>query len=376
MAARSFPPDTRTRAPEREPDEVQLEETQVAPPVADLDDGISFPELVWAHYLKQKELFDCQGLTAPSEQEYRRRLKLFKQEHGEIVNAYWCRYEASGAAVTDRTRRYRWRPWRTEPILRFHAATDWRTHDVPEVAELLHTCEALAIRVGEVLRGTSERIALQWILAISGRLLGAIDQAKEEPLPNTAKLGTVVKTQRAELRQVERYYDRAGQKAARLVYFQGMMRGVLALIALSGLVLLVLWPFDGIHPHQERTQALFAAYAMGAVGAVVSVMSRMATAGRFRLDHEVGRKVLRRLGSFRPFIGAIFALVLYFALKSSLLEIGNLKPADKTIYFYATIGFLAGFSERWAKVLLDNATGGSEGAASSVTKTAEAHDET
>jgi hypothetical protein len=368
MSAPSLTPTPVTPPAETEPRSAEPTQPTGAAGAAAVDcfdQTVSFPELVWAHFRRQNELLQTGGLEAAGEGEYRRRLKLFKQQQGELLNAYWCRYEASGAALTEQTRRERWRPWRTEPILRLHTATEWRTHEVPDVADLLHTCETLAIKVGEVLRGTSERIALQWILAVASRLLGAIDQEKEEPPPSSSTLNTVVKRQRAELREVERYYNRAGQKAARLVYFGGMMRGVMLLVLFGGLAVLVLWPAHALHAHQERTQDLFAACAMGALGAVVSVMSRMATAGRFRLDHEVGRKQLRRLGSFRPFIGAVFALVIYFALKSNLLQLGNLtgtNQADKTLYFYATIAFLAGFSERWAKVLLDGAVGANDDA--------------
>jgi hypothetical protein len=342
------------------------------PPAADtppdgLDQTVSFPELVWAHFCRQEELFRTAGLTAAAEDEYRRRLKVFKQQYGDVVNAYWCRHEASGAALTELPRRHRWRPWRNDSIVRFHTATDWRTHQWPEIAEQLHGCETLAIKVGEVLRGTSEKIALQWILAVASRLLGAIDQAKEDPPPNASTLNAILKAQRAELRQIDRYYHRAGQKAARLVYFSGMMRGAVLLAAGSGLGALILWAADAIHPHQIPLEHLVVASSMGALGAVISVMSRMASAGRFQLDHEVGRKQLRRLGSFRPFIGAVFALVIYFALKSNLIRIGELADNDtapKTVYFYATIAFLAGFSERWAKVLLDGAMGGADSSGS------------
>ena len=58
----------------------------------------------------------------------------------------------------------------------------------------------------------------------------------------------------------------------------------------------------------------------------------------------------------RVLIGALFALALYLALKSSLIEF--LKDAAHTVYFYATIAFISGFSERRAKVLLDSVGGG------------------
>ena len=330
---------------------------EVAPtePTRELDESVSFPELVWAHFVRQKELHDSGGIDSAEEQVYRERLKRFKDEHGELVNAYWCRYEASAAAVTERRKRLRWLPWRRESIIRLHTATDWRTRDVPEIASLLHSCESLGIRVGEVLRETSERIALQWILAVASRLLGFVDRPKGVPLPDAAKIDEVVKQQQAELQRIESYYHRAGNKAARLVYFHGMMQGVALLAGLLGVAALVMWAFDGMHPRDPQTQEVFVVVAMGAIGAVVSVMSRMAAAGRFQLDHEVGRKPIRRLGSFRPFIGGIFALALYLALSSDLLQVGAIEPDKRNLSFYATVAFLAGFSERWTRMVLSGA---------------------
>jgi hypothetical protein len=73
------------------------------------------------------------------------------------------------------------------------------------------------------------------------------------------------------------------------------------------------------------------------------------------VDYEVGRPALRRVGSFRPVIGAVFAVVLYFALKSGLITLTTGGPETST-YFYATLAFVAGFSERKARVLLGGAT--------------------
>jgi hypothetical protein len=64
----------------------------------------------------------------------------------------------------------------------------------------------------------------------------------------------------------------------------------------------------------------------------------------------------------------MFALALYLALKSSLVEL--VQGVEHGIYFYATVGFLAGFSERWAKVLLSNVGGGSGSAGASKTSSA------
>jgi hypothetical protein len=86
----------------------------------------------------------------------------------------------------------------------------------------------------------------------------------------------------------------------------------------------------------------------------------MARAG-FSLEFEVGRKSIRYLGGIRPWIGALSALAVYLALKSNLVEFLQ-GTGEKGTYFYATIGFVSGFSERRVKVLLDRiaADGGGE----------------
>ena len=81
----------------------------------------------------------------------------------------------------------------------------------------------------------------------------------------------------------------------------------------------------------------------------------------FTLDYEVGRSQSFRLGSFRPFLGAVFGLVIYFALESGLLQIAvpdsnaATDATDVSLYFLAFIAFVAGFSERLAQVVLGKA---------------------
>lgn len=317
--------------------------------VSAIDQSVSFPELVWAHHERQTRLEKGE----PAEEwdhEYRRRLKRFKDNHGEVVEAYWCRYEASGVALTARRRRKRFRP--DDDLLRLHTATDWRTASEPRVAAALHNCETLGIKVTEILRSSPERVALHWLYAVSSRLLAYVDKPDGAPATEQRELTRELTAHESELRRIESYYRRAGENAARIVYFQGMALGVFVLLALVVPALLVAWYGVGdVDLNDPRVQNLFVCVGMGALGAIVSVMTRMASSGSFSSDFEVGRKPVRRLGSLRPFIGAAFALVLYLAVKSNLLELGNV--AKPGIYFFATVSFLAGFSERRAKVLID-----------------------
>jgi hypothetical protein len=340
-------------------DALRRREQTAAPPI---DASVSFAELVWAHHERQKEVYD--GVRdGPWEQEYRRRLNLFKAKNGELFESYWCRHEASGVVLTEkRVPRRLSNFFRRESILRLHTATDWRTANAPDLASALHKWETAGIKASEILRDSSERIALHRIFAASSRLLGFADAKAED----NAALDKVVKEQDAELADVTDYYVRAGQNSARIVYFRGMVWGAGLLAGLVGGSFLAAWGLGWLDPHREPTYTLFVCIAMGAGGAILSVMTRMAKPDSFNLEFEVGRKAIRRLGGLRPWIGALLALVLYLALKSNLVEL--FQSSTKGIYFYATIAFLAGFSERRAKILLDSAVGGSSPGADDDTK--------
>ena len=63
--------------------------------------------------------------------------------------------------------------------------------------------------------------------------------------------------------------------------------------------------------------------------------------------------LLRRLGFFRPFVGAIFGVALYFLLRSEILDIKFTAAAKP--YYYGFAAFLAGFSERYTNVVFGTA---------------------
>jgi hypothetical protein len=312
---------------------------------------VTFPELVWAHYQRQKEVFAGER-SGDWHEEYARRLKLFCAQHGEIVDAYWCRYEASGVALTEKKRPARLTsPFRRDAIMTLHTATDWRTANAPVIASTLHRWQTAAIKAREILRETSERIALHRIFGASTRLLAFVDKKSDDAPVTEADLAAVVREHNREIAQVNDYYRRAGANAARLVYFRGMMWGTVLLALLVGGGFLGAWALGWVDPEHEPTYTLLVAVAMGAAGAVLSVMTRMARDG-FSLEFEVGRKSIRYLGGIRPWIGALSALAVYLAMKSNLVELLQ-ASGPKGVYFYATIGFVSGFSERRAKVLLN-----------------------
>jgi hypothetical protein len=309
---------------------------------------VPFAELVLVHYLRQLAVYKNREYGGPQEDTYQAKLKAFVATNGRLVEAYWCTRQPSAVAVTERTERSWRRLWLAQHVVSFHSETDWITSECPEIADQVYASRALAVKIQEVLRGTSELIAMQWLVSAVERVLGLVDQSEQ---PDEKDLARVVAANKKELDAILAYHNKAAEAQARLVYFQGMMRGAALLSGLIAAVALALYASHFSRWHSPTTQALFLTAAMGGAGAIISVMSRMGGKGAFSIDHEVGRKMVRRLGSLRPFIGATFAVALYFGTKSNLVPLGT----EKTSSFYAIVAFLAGFSERWARLMLHKA---------------------
>jgi hypothetical protein len=325
---------------------VPLAEERAAPAPAPVSsDSVSFPELVWAHFKWEQAVHSDRPVPTAVEARYRETLRVFEHEHGKILEAYWSTTCASAVVLTQK-RAARPLCWLgKDPSLRFHRASEWVMKDAPDVADIMQRCDTLAIRTAEVLRQTSLRISMQRIFNVASHLLGFLDRSDGKP--SDVELRHMVESQTRELKQVRDYYFRAGANAGRIVYFWGMMIGVAALTALAPLIWLTM---EGFGVGVRQLQTFFACYAAGAIGALVSVMSRMSKADSFRLDFEVGRPALRRIGSFRPFLGAAFGVVTYFVLESGLLETN--RTGRERFFYFATLAFVAGFSERFTKVLL------------------------
>jgi hypothetical protein len=302
--------------------------------------SVSFPELVWLHHLRQDELKKRghEPYEGPAEDRYRRYLRWFEEEHGKIVDAYWCTSDASGVALTVKRR-----PLMFPDVVRLHWATDWTTKDKPKLMTLLYRCESIAVRVHEVLRDTSQRLAMQSLFTVFSHLLGFSETDRAH---NDRACAEIDRETRAELKAIESYYQRAAVRSGQIVYVGGMLLGTLPLI---GLVVLALVLKLADAQDTSVRIGLFC-FAAGGVGALMSVMSRM-TSNRMRVDWEFGKDTLRTLGALRPFVGGIFGLMTFFALKSGVVAL-DIANSSKSAYFYILFAFAAGFSERLAQDML------------------------
>ena len=149
-----------------------------------------------------------------------------------------------------------------------------------------------------------------------------------------------------ELKQVETAIGRALGVEARHQYLLGMSVGAVVLV---GAVVFIRWI---LVPDWARTVHLdtlgLGTVIAGGVGAVLSVMTRL-TANNLMVDATAGRGLVRLAGSFRPLIGGIFAFAIYAFVKGGLLPIKVTVTGLGEIYFFLSVAFLAGFSERIAQ---------------------------
>jgi hypothetical protein len=289
----------------------------------------SFTELVYAHFAWWQELRN--GGPGEGAVAYHDVLGRFERTHGRVVQSFWCTHLESAVALTEQPPRFRWQ----HSTCTFHRESDWATKGRHEIAAQLHRCDELAVRARTVLTGVRQRICLQLVTASAAHLLSLVDESTAHADQQNA---AVLKSETAALDATEVYYRQAANGQAQIVYFAGMVTVAAVISAIAGVALAFGW-VSGV-----------AALIAGSIGAVVSVVQRI-NAGQFELDYDVGRPYAFFLGGLRPLIGGAFALAITFAFTSGILHlpIGAKDQEANDKLAVLVVGFLAGFSERWAQ---------------------------
>jgi hypothetical protein len=311
---------------------------------------VTFPELVQAYH--QWETSDDGPTGEARLARFKEMLDEFQARSGNVIDAYWCHREASAVALTRREYTKRTRFGRTRKIeYRLHRVSDWVVGENHEIADLLHDSDILAIKAASSLEGVPRMVVMQWLLLVDSHLLGFLERYRDEPChPAVAELFAA--NERAELRRIEEYYFRAGEKRARMRYVAGMVLfGVALVAAVAAATAGVLAIFHQLDVQSESLQEFYAAAAAGGVGAVISVLMRMSR-GSFAIDHELARRDVMLIGAYRPLIGSVSGIVIYFIVQTPLVPI---QTSALTLPFFVVVAFLAGFSERWTTVVLSGA---------------------
>lgn len=173
--------------------------------------------------------------------------------------------------------------------------------------------------------------------------------AGQGELPDPGKeFETKIRNLRSELVSERRRFREAAQRIAQGRYWQGTMVGAFVLLLLSLVLGLIFW--------WRGTDAAYGiALPAGGIGAMVSVLQRM-TSRKLVLDVDAGRDLIEAFGAIRPLIGAVFGIALMALLKGGLIPAIDI-PDGQELAFFAGLGFLAGFNERWAQDMLKGSTG-------------------
>jgi hypothetical protein len=281
-----------------------------------------------------------------AEAEFRTKLRAFEEKYGEIVESYWCSNVASAVALTSKPFGFPRKIAGRSPRFEFHRVSDWATKNQPDAAALLHRCDELAIKVDRVLRGPTRRILMRLVTSSAAHVLSLVDDPSAHR--KSEHRVEAVEFERKQLDETTRYYEEVGLRQSQIVYFLGMIVGAFVIAGIA----VGIWAAGG----RDINNRTMLAVVLGAAGALVSVMTRMSDRDhKFQVDYELGPAPVAIFGSFRPLIGAAFGLVVYESLASGIVSLKLEGSYKKETAFYALLSFAGGFSERFAKDILDAA---------------------
>jgi hypothetical protein len=274
-----------------------------------------------------------QGLVAESREIETALTARFQQEHGTIVKSYINRHAIGGCALTETDRPDR-------PPRALHTVLN-STSD--RLLSMETRCGVLfqdAVAVFADDRHRAERVvATDAVYGAMTRVLAAAETLAPGRRASEAERRAARVAARNQVQLVTERVSLLIQRQARFSYLLGILAGAALALALAVGLSLVTARFWSA---RLDTPALAAAAVFGTLGAVVSVFQRIST-GQLVLDYSapVGQKYV--LGCLRPFIGLVSGLVVHFLLLAGL---ATGQAGSTSVAFAATVGFVAGFSER------------------------------
>ncbi|NMO93925.1 hypothetical protein [Actinomycetospora sp. TBRC 11914] len=278
---------------------------------------------------------------------YRKLKADFVRENGTIRDEYIAVRSQSGVYLTDQKGDIlRWR--HSYRIQAYYA----RALN-PALDDAVRKTRFEESRWQPVLSGRSEEIVLTQLFSLIASLFRVQDL--ERGVAPTREQQTMIATTAADVLAyvpvLQRFAAGLARRATLQAYFFGMLVGV----AVAATVIWWLSVPARLTLGTIPLSLVGVCAAAGGVGAVISVMVRVTNNENLNIDYERGRIIAFLVGVFRPLIGAVFGGILLIFLKSGLIAI-TIAPAtiqDITL-FYVAVGFLAGFSERWAQDTIVN----------------------
>jgi hypothetical protein len=227
----------------------------------------------------------------------------------------------------------------------------------PELIDLVRCCQRIGYQAWHRLAPYDRRLCQNMVFSVVEEALRMLDgDPADEP-------EGCVKALRSRLGEAEQFMLRCAARRAQSHYLKGVLIGGAAIAGLLGLGTALL--VAGGDLTRFRGTLLLVAMA-GAVGAAISVPMRM-TSGSFRmnlptLNAEMKGTDLHLVGALRPLMGLVLALASYAVVLAGLV------PMDKSggdhvkqMSLYVAIGFLSGFTERFAQDMFVRSGAGLQG---------------
>ena len=309
----------------------------------------TFSQVLEAHYYRTNA--DNEPARTAYEAYLPHLWQAFNAAYGTPLYFYTTTHTPAGAVLTDRGE--------------FEIITPPLKARVSELTFWLDEARALVTSVRANVEGPERFTALELIYSAVTGTLDTMDALTDptDPLGRTTDegkelLSRALAYQRRDYQRAADFYLRAARRAAVTNYIVGMAVGFVVVL-LVGLAVgfgvpmagRLLWGESIGGAARSTIEILVVCILLGGVGSVVSVMTRL-TGQHLELDHDAGTWQLRLLGGFRPVIGAVFGIVLFFIVGSGLIPIEEpIAPTD-VVLFYGSLAFLAGFSERFAQDML------------------------
>ncbi len=312
--------------------------------------GISFDLLATAFFYQQERFNPDPVGREFHRQAYFHRNQAFVEKFGAITNEYFCSDIVAAVVLTDQDR-----------IL---SVSNEAGDDASSIVQLLTEADRLEIEVRQNLAGEAlsfdRRTLLEMTYSLYANALALLDRTSTIEDPGERAKARDESTRsfqglKHQLSLARAHYERAGQRTAQISYTRGMLYAGAAIFGLSIIGAITLANrFPRSNSARTELAVMLTTFTAGATGAVISVMSRI-TFGRLKLDHSVGWTQIRRLGYFRPIIGAILGVAFYVLVAGDVLPLAAPEDATSALYFYTGFAFLAGFSERFAQDMLSSA---------------------
>lgn len=219
--------------------------------------------------------------------------------------------------------------------------------------EMLWEIESLNREMRSTLEGAERKVLSSRLYSLACLVFSTIETKSLTP---DSDVEDKVDFATEELGRIRKTYATVALRDAQFRYLRGLLWGtiVLWISLIASEVIFSLISADTADP--KVWQLMISSALSGSFGADVSVLSRI-TFGKLNVNYLTGDKMLRLLGAFRPVIGAILGLSLFALIYGTILPLEYPSNPKEMTLFFAGVGFLAGFSERWAQDMLGGVAG-------------------